>query len=278
MKPQNKHEIPNTVVPYGVDGEGNTRTVYDVDRGLACGLRCPICEGELVARQGEVNDWHLAHHYEQHGGGCGEGALHRLAKSVLSNAVGKHILLPHIHRLADRRATFHATALQRLKESPNYLIIRKTRLEYDVQRANRRVDCVLQGTVKTRQRATDGIKLPFEVGDAMIAVEINVSNPKDLQYRRDMQLAGADAFEIKISRQHVMQKLTPTVRNIEGVLRSIMLANSWGIKRWLNIPVPQPNVDCENPLNDLDSSEETPGSRVCSACQREYERRERMYR
>ena len=50
-----------TRVPYGIDADGRPRGVDEVANGLDCGLRCPVCEGELIARQGEVNAHHLAH-------------------------------------------------------------------------------------------------------------------------------------------------------------------------------------------------------------------------
>ena len=75
--------VDRTAVPFGVTPDGRVRTVNEVPRGLACGLECYECGGRLVARQGSVLDWHLAH-YAGEEGGCAEGAVHKLLKMAVA--------------------------------------------------------------------------------------------------------------------------------------------------------------------------------------------------
>lgn len=52
-------------IPFAIDKEtGEVREVGDVPRGRACGCICPSCKAGLMARQGDVNEWHFAHDSE----------------------------------------------------------------------------------------------------------------------------------------------------------------------------------------------------------------------
>ncbi|OWY39307.1 hypothetical protein CEK28_08810 [Xenophilus sp. AP218F] len=50
-----------SLIPFGLK-EDVLVEVNDVDQGLACGCVCPACRAPLVARKGQVNIHHFAHH------------------------------------------------------------------------------------------------------------------------------------------------------------------------------------------------------------------------
>ena len=79
----------------GVDKNGDIRFVQDVPSGLACGCFCDACGCPLVARRGEIRQWHFGHEARQERPECQAGAvnlLRRLAIERLQNRV--HWTLP----------------------------------------------------------------------------------------------------------------------------------------------------------------------------------------
>lgn len=70
----------------GEAADGTLVHVDDVPSGLACECRCPGCERRMVARKGNVNAHHFAHHSDREENSCtspGETALHKFAKKIL---------------------------------------------------------------------------------------------------------------------------------------------------------------------------------------------------
>lgn len=55
----------------------------EVDAGLACDCFCFGCGAILVAKKGQKNRWHFAHHKVEIGETCAESAIHAAAKQVL---------------------------------------------------------------------------------------------------------------------------------------------------------------------------------------------------
>jgi len=75
---------------------GRVVSVDQVENGLACGCRCPDCDGILIAKnRGEIKVHHFAHESGQICETSQETALHLLAKEVLIEQ--KAILLPSPH-------------------------------------------------------------------------------------------------------------------------------------------------------------------------------------
>jgi len=57
-------------------------SVYDADNGIKCNCQCLGCGGDLVAKQGSINEWHFAHINND----CfitNETALHKIAKQLI---------------------------------------------------------------------------------------------------------------------------------------------------------------------------------------------------
>jgi hypothetical protein len=69
-----------------IDESGNVRFVGEVDRGAACGCYCPVCSSPLVAKQGQVKDWHFAHEPGQERVECEAGAMNMLRR-VMAEAI-----------------------------------------------------------------------------------------------------------------------------------------------------------------------------------------------
>lgn len=68
--------------------------ISEVERGLKCGCKCPVCNGLLIARKGEQLSHHFAHYAKTNCEYCGESALHFAAKELLSRA--KKMVVPAV--------------------------------------------------------------------------------------------------------------------------------------------------------------------------------------
>lgn len=52
----------HTLIPFGLHKDSEIIVdIYDVPKGKACGCVCPSCNTLLIAKQGDVNEWHFAH-------------------------------------------------------------------------------------------------------------------------------------------------------------------------------------------------------------------------
>lgn len=82
---------------WAVGANGKMTHISEAENGLECECTCPVCNGALIARQGEVREHHFAHASEDIGEECRrapETALHRAAKDILKAC--KEIMLPAI--------------------------------------------------------------------------------------------------------------------------------------------------------------------------------------
>ena len=68
---------------FAIDKHNLVRSVDEVSRGLACECTCPNCGEKVIARQGDVREWHFAHSTVAECDFAAESALHRAAKQVL---------------------------------------------------------------------------------------------------------------------------------------------------------------------------------------------------
>lgn len=65
------------------DATGTLKFIADVPRGVACGCACLSCGSPLVAKKGEINEWHFAHEQSQERPECRVGALNLLRRIAL---------------------------------------------------------------------------------------------------------------------------------------------------------------------------------------------------
>lgn len=157
--------------------DGCEVTVFDVERGGACGCICLVCGDDLIVKQGDVNVWHFAH---SSGGGdsCNESVMHKVAKRVLIESRGKALYVPDA-------------------PSGHRWVVEDVRLEQWYEKAKRKPDALMRMSIR------DGGKRGTEIVREVIAVEICVSNPKDDDYIRDMRVAGTSALEIDINAEMI---------------------------------------------------------------------------
>lgn len=64
----------------GRDASGAIRFLDQVSSGLGCGCSCMVCGAALVAKKGQINDWHFAHESGQTNPECAVGAANLLRK------------------------------------------------------------------------------------------------------------------------------------------------------------------------------------------------------
>ena len=76
-------ETVSLLQSFALDKDGRIRSVEEVARGLNCECVCPTCGDKVIARQGEVREWHFAHVSGAECENAAEGALHRAAKQLL---------------------------------------------------------------------------------------------------------------------------------------------------------------------------------------------------
>lgn len=81
---------------FAVNNAGGIVSIHDVPKGKACNCCCPECGEIVIARQGDVRQWHFAHASGADCGGTGEGALHQAAKQILLDE--KWVTLPLLPR------------------------------------------------------------------------------------------------------------------------------------------------------------------------------------
>jgi len=73
---------------------GLPKHISEVKNGLACGCICPECGGTLVAKHGESNAFHFAHHGKDACANTGETTVHKAAKNIIKS-FGFMVLPPH---------------------------------------------------------------------------------------------------------------------------------------------------------------------------------------
>ncbi len=69
---------------WGVTPYGDLRHISDANNGRSCGLVCVGCAQPLLAKQGQVRQWHFSHDAPTDTGGVCEGYLHMLVKTFLT--------------------------------------------------------------------------------------------------------------------------------------------------------------------------------------------------
>lgn len=66
----------------GMDDTGAIRFLNEVPSGLACGCFCMVCGSALIARKGEINEWHFSHVSGQQHPECLVGARNLVRRYV----------------------------------------------------------------------------------------------------------------------------------------------------------------------------------------------------
>jgi len=191
---------------FAIDKEGRVRSVDEVARGLACDCTCPSCGRPVMARQGEVREWHFAHAVESDCDGGLESTLHLAAKQLLLDNCG--LSVPEIRietevHLPDGRVG-KGTAFR-----PEQWI------DFQSVEAEKSI-----GTIRPDIVAV--------VGNSMLFVEVAVTHFVDSEKRATLEKLGVPTIEINLA-------------NFQGekwtweLLGEYVIENSLH-KRWLHLP------------------------------------------
>ena len=171
--------------------------VDNVESGIACGCICPSCGEILIARKGNVNIHHFAHHSLNECKSGYETVLHLLAKEILYET--NEILLPPV-KLSNEPNTTHIQLYKeyKIKNFDNVYI----------------------------EKQTDDIipDLIIEKNNRKLLVEIYVTHKVDDIKLKKIRNIGISAIEIDLSK---------TDKSISKQKLKYLLLNNNENKRWL---------------------------------------------
>lgn len=86
----------------GIGPQGEMRFIGEVERGAACGCRCPECDSPLIAKQGNEKEWHFAHESGQERPECHAGAMNML----------RRLAIEHLSKRDDLRLPMYQTQVR----------------------------------------------------------------------------------------------------------------------------------------------------------------------
>ena len=170
-------EKPKLLQSFAVNNVGRIVSIREVANGKACDCSCPECGEVVIARQGEIRQWHFAHASGADCSGSAEGALHRAAKQLIVEE--GRVLLPSLAvrqtvRLDDGRTGQGAVALPE-----ETAVLTEVRLE--VQFGAIRADVAAQNR------------------DAPLLIEIAVTHFADYAKQDVVSALGIACVEIRLS-------------------------------------------------------------------------------
>lgn len=170
-------EKPKLLQSFAVNNVGKIVSIREVANGKACDCACPECGEVVIARQGEIRQWHFAHASGADCSGSAEGALHRAAKQLIVEE--GRVLLPSLVvrqsvRLDDGRRGEGSAALPE-----ETAVLTGARLE--VQFGAIRADVAAQHR------------------DAPLLIEIAVTHFADDAKRQELSTLGIACVEIGLS-------------------------------------------------------------------------------
>ena len=87
-------EKPKLLQSFAVNNVGRIVSIREVANGKTCDCSCPECGEVVIARQGEIRQWHFAHASGADCSGSAEGPLHRAAKQLIVEE--GRVLLPSL--------------------------------------------------------------------------------------------------------------------------------------------------------------------------------------
>jgi len=162
---------------FAIDKDGSIRSVDEVARGLACDCICPCCGHPVIARQGEVREWHFAHAVETDCDGGPESALHLAAKQLLLENCG--LSVPEIHVETEVRLPDGRVGEGRAFRPERWI-------DFQTVKAERSI-----GTIRPDIVAV--------VGNTMLFVEIAVTHFVDSEKRAILEELGVPTIEIDLA-------------------------------------------------------------------------------
>ena len=175
MSIEKKSRKRNLTIPWARNQNGEPQKAGDpnLQRGLACGCKCPNCDDQLVHRHGSLKRPHFAHYSKQPTQSCFESSVHLAYKNAFLGTEGSRLKLPQ---------TAEPTAMG--KET--------WRMDPDFTVASAQTEVLVELPDGT-QRIAD-VMITGEDGRRLL-IEIAVTNPKDEIYRNQMKSLGLLAVE-----------------------------------------------------------------------------------
>ncbi|WP_407279718.1 competence protein CoiA family protein [Aromatoleum evansii] len=165
---------------FAMDKNGRIRSVEEVSRGLACDCVCPCCGEPVLARQGDVREWHFAHASGAECDGGAEGALHAAAKQVLIESGGMAI--------PERRVSTKAT-LPDGRQGTGDAVRPEAWIEFATIEAEKKVGELRPDIVAT-------------VGTEVLFVEVAVTHFVDDDKSQKLESLGFPTIEIDLAKMH----------------------------------------------------------------------------
>lgn len=216
---------------YGIDSQGKVVWVdeLDIDKhvGLNCNLKCVQCSEPLVAVRKNADDpTKTRFHYLRHESGSqclgtSESGLHKAAKTIASDLVGKSFYLPalslvdavpHESRYKDsgarRKVSVPLPGSKLCKLSDK--VVRQTARRIVVQEVRIESECNAIAPTGLRPDAM------LRVGSEWVALELRVTHKKTLDDVGRYALAGLGVVEIYLNdlmdadREELMARITGT--------------------------------------------------------------------
>lgn len=160
--------------------DGRLLHINDVPSGLACDCACPGCGRLMVAKKGDVQTHHFAHHAQQDGRSCvsaGETALHKFAKRILDERL-------------------EITAMMVVEHGDREVVVQAEKRTFD--------RAILE--TKDGQIVPDVVLL---LRDRRLIVEFKVTHPCDEQKIARIRTMDVGAIEIDLSqyRDHLLSEI-----------------------------------------------------------------------
>jgi hypothetical protein len=191
---------------FAMDKDSWIRSVEEVARGLACECLCPCCGDAVLARQGEIREWHFAHASGSQCEGAVESALHLAAKELL---------LEHKGTSTPEACARHEVRLPDGRVGKGEAVRPEQWTHFDSVEAEKRV-----GTIRPDVVAV--------IEQHMLFIEVAVTHFVDEEKCAELQRLGVPTIEIDLASlkdEHwTWERLTEVV--IESALH----------KRWLLPP------------------------------------------
>ena len=156
---------------WAVAANGEPAHISEVENGLKCACACPVCDGALVARQGEIREHHFAHATGEECPHAAETALHLAAKDILAKR--KEIVLPEV-------------AVNASYGFPRILIAPQRRYAIESAEVERKTGSIIPDVI-------------VEYGGRELLVEVTVTHGVDDDKLRRIRELGLSCLEIDLS-------------------------------------------------------------------------------
>ncbi len=200
--------------------------IDEVERGLKCGCICAACGHPLVAKQGEIRDWHFAHAVQSNCERMGETHLHKAAKQILKDR--KKVRLPEFRgrEYGQKGKPDKEYLTESLLWSPYHQDLREKAMGIITKNELVQVEEVRV------EESLDGIRpdIIMEKMGRFLLVEIRVTHETEEEKRKEISRRNLPCIEIDLSKT----KRDISMKNLEGIV--VGYASKPAPRKWLSHP------------------------------------------